>query len=37
MFEKFGLSARLAYNWRDRVPVDLNQGELQKPDLRRAV
>ena len=34
MFEKFGLSARLAYNWRDEFLQNVNQGGLQKPDLR---
>jgi len=31
MFEKFGLSARLAYNWRDEYLSTLNQGGFHNP------
>jgi len=31
MFEKFGLSARLAYNWRDQFLSTLNQGGFHNP------
>ena len=37
MFEKFGLSARLAYNWRDEFLQTVNRGQLEKSDLRRSV
>ena len=37
MFEKFGLSARLAYNWRDEYLQTVNFGSLEKPDLCRAL
>jgi TonB-dependent receptor len=31
MFEKFGLSARLAYNWRDEFLQTVNQGTFRNP------
>jgi TonB-dependent receptor len=31
MFEKFGLSARLAYNWRDEFLQNVNQGGFRNP------
>jgi TonB-dependent receptor len=31
MFEKFGLSARLAYNWRDEFLQNLNLGQWRNP------
>ena len=31
MFEKFGLSARLAYNWRDQFLQTVNQGGWRNP------
>jgi TonB-dependent receptor len=31
MFEKFGLSARLAYNWRDEYLSQINQGGFRNP------
>jgi TonB-dependent receptor len=31
MFEKFGLSARLAYNWRDEFLQNLNVGQWRNP------
>jgi TonB-dependent receptor len=31
MFEKFGLSARLAYNWRDEYLQNLNVGQWRNP------
>jgi TonB-dependent receptor len=31
MFEKFGLSARLAYNWRDEFLSNINQGGFRNP------
>ncbi len=31
MFEKFGLSARLAYNWRDEFLQTVNQGGWRNP------
>jgi TonB-dependent receptor len=31
MFEKFGLSARLAYNWRDEYLQTVNQGSFRNP------
>jgi TonB-dependent receptor len=31
MFEKFGLSARLAYNWRDEFLSNVNQGSFRNP------
>jgi len=31
MFEKFGLSARLAYNWRDQFLSNINQGGWRNP------
>ena len=31
MFEKFGLSARLAYNWRDEYLQNLNVGQFRNP------
>jgi TonB-dependent receptor len=31
MFEKFGLSARLAWNWRDQYLQNLNQGQWRNP------
>jgi len=31
MFEKFGLSARLAYNWRDQYLSNINQGQWRNP------
>jgi TonB-dependent receptor len=31
MFEKFGLSARLAYNWRDEFLQNANQGSFRNP------
>ena len=31
MFEKFGLSARLAYNWRDEFLQTVNQGNFRNP------
>jgi TonB-dependent receptor len=31
MFEKFGLSARLAYNWRDQFLQTVNQGGFRNP------
>jgi len=31
MFEKFGLSARLAYNWRDEFLSNINQGQWRNP------
>jgi TonB-dependent receptor len=31
MFEKFGLSARLAYNWRDQFLQNVNQGGWRNP------
>jgi TonB-dependent receptor len=31
MFEKFGLSARLAYNWRDQFLQNLNVGQWRNP------
>jgi TonB-dependent receptor len=31
MFEKFGLSARLAYNWRDEFLQTVNQGAWRNP------
>jgi TonB-dependent receptor len=31
MFEKFGLSARLAYNWRDEYLQNLNIGQWRNP------
>jgi TonB-dependent receptor len=31
MFEKFGLSARLAYNWRDEFLSNVNQGGWRNP------
>ena len=31
MFEKFGLSARLAYNWRDQFLQTVNQGSFRNP------
>jgi TonB-dependent receptor len=31
MFEKFGLSARLAYNWRDEFLSQINQGGWRNP------
>ena len=31
MFEKFGLSARLAYNWRDQFLSTVNQGGWRNP------
>ena len=36
MFEKFGLSARLAYNWRDEFLSNLNRAVAQS-DLRRGL
>ncbi len=37
MFEKFGLSARLAYNWRDQFLQIGQPGWLEKSDLRGRV
>ena len=37
MFEKFGLSARLAYNWRDEFLSEREPGWFQKSDLRGSV
>ena len=34
MFEKFGFSARLAYNWRDEFLQNAEPGRLPQPDLR---
>jgi TonB-dependent receptor len=31
MFEKFGISARLAYNWRDEFLSNVNQGSFRNP------
>jgi TonB-dependent receptor len=31
MFEKFGISARLAYNWRDEFLSNINQGGFRNP------
>jgi TonB-dependent receptor len=31
MFEKFGISARLAYNWRDEFLNSINQGQWRNP------
>ncbi|HEV7605781.1 MAG TPA: TonB-dependent receptor [Steroidobacteraceae bacterium] len=31
MYEKFGLSARLAYNWRDEFLSNINQGGFRNP------
>jgi len=31
MFEKFGFSARLAYNWRDEFLSNINQGQWRNP------
>jgi TonB-dependent receptor len=31
MYEKFGLSARLAYNWRDEFLSNINQGAWRNP------
>ena len=31
MFEKFGISARLAYNWRDEFLSAANQGNSRNP------
>jgi TonB-dependent receptor len=31
MFEKFGLSGRLAYNWRDEFLQSVNQGNFRNP------
>jgi TonB-dependent receptor len=31
MFEKFGLSARLAYNWRDEFLQTVNRGQWRNP------
>jgi TonB-dependent receptor len=31
MFEKFGLSARVAYNWRDEFLRDINRGNSKNP------
>ena len=31
MFEKFGISARLAYNWRDEFLSNINQGNFRNP------
>ena len=31
MFEKFGISARLAYNWRDEFLQNINQGSWRNP------
>ncbi|HEV7607795.1 MAG TPA: TonB-dependent receptor [Steroidobacteraceae bacterium] len=31
MYEKFGLSARLAYNWRDEFLSNLNVGQFRNP------
>ena len=31
MFEKFGMSARLAYNWRDEFLQNLNVGQWRNP------
>jgi outer membrane receptor protein involved in Fe transport len=31
MFEKFGLSARLAWNWRDQFLQSVNQGGWRNP------
>jgi TonB-dependent receptor len=31
MFEKFGISARLAYNWRDEFLQNINQGGFRNP------
>jgi len=31
MFEKFGISARLAYNWRDEFLSNINQGQWRNP------
>ena len=31
MFEKFGLSARLAWNWRDQFLSNVNQGGWRNP------
>jgi TonB-dependent receptor len=31
MFEKFGLTARLAYNWRDEFLSNINQGSFRNP------
>jgi TonB-dependent receptor len=31
MYEKFGFSARLAYNWRDEYLMDTNRGSFRNP------
>jgi len=31
MFEKYGLNARLAYNWRDKFLQNINQGGFRNP------
>lgn len=31
MYEKYGLNARLAWNWRDRYLVNVNQGGFRNP------
>ena len=31
MYEKFGISARLAYNWRDEYLSQINQGGFRNP------
>jgi TonB-dependent receptor len=31
MYEKFGFSARLAYNWRDKFLLSSNQGAFNNP------
>jgi TonB-dependent receptor len=31
MYEKFGFSARLAYNWRDEYLMDTNRGNFRNP------
>jgi TonB-dependent receptor len=36
MFEKFGLSARLAYNWRDTFLSGTNQGGSRSPQFTDA-
>jgi outer membrane receptor protein involved in Fe transport len=32
MYEKFGLSVRLAYNWRDQYLTQANRGEGRSPE-----
>jgi TonB-dependent receptor len=31
MYEKYGISARLAYNWRDKYLADTNRGSFRNP------